>query len=83
MGDVVMMLARVSVYYCTQLQLTIIFGSTEAEFVNMANVRKTALYIPWILEELGLIQKDPTSICANNYGAIHMVSAHSPLSMGA
>ena len=53
-------------------------SSTEAEFVNMANIGRAVLYIRWILEELGLIQKDPTPIYANNHGAIHMANAQKP-----
>ena len=37
-----------------------------------------ALYMCWILEELDLIQKDPTLICVNNHGAIHMANAQKP-----
>ena len=75
MGGVVMMLSSAAVYYCTRLQPTVALSSTEAEFVNMADAGKAALYLCWILEEIGLIQIDPTSICANNLGAIHMVNA--------
>ena len=39
---------------------------------------KTALYLHWILEEVGLIQIDPTPICANNLCAIHMANAQKP-----
>ena len=78
MGGVVMMLAGAAVYYCTQLQPTIALSSTEAEFVNMADTGKVALYIRWILEELGIIQIYPTTICAGNHGACHMAKAQKP-----
>ena len=32
----------------------------------------------WILEEIGLIQIDPTTICADNQGVIHMANAQKP-----
>ena len=61
-----MMLAGAAVYYCTQLQPTVALSSTEAELVNMANAGKAALYMRWILEEIVLIQIDPTPISADN-----------------
>ena len=73
-----MMLAGTAIYYYTRLQPTVALSSTEAEFVNMADAGKAALYIRWILEEIGLIQIDPTPICADNQGAIYMANAHKP-----
>ena len=78
MGGVVMMLSGAAVYYHTQLQLTITLSSTKAEFVNMTDARKAALYLRWILEEIGLIQTDATPICANNLDAIHMSNVQKP-----
>ena len=45
MGGVVMMLAGAAIYYQTRLQPTVALTSTEAEFVNMADACKAALYI--------------------------------------
>ena len=45
MGGVVMMLAGAAIYYKTRLQPTVALSSTEAEFVNMANAGKAALYL--------------------------------------
>jgi hypothetical protein len=45
-----MMLAGAAVYYRTRLQPTIAQNSTEAEFTNMADAGKAALYLRWILE---------------------------------
>ena len=78
MGGVVMMLAGAAVYYRTRLQPTVALSSTEAEFVNMTDAGKAALYIRWILEEIGLIQVDPTPIQADNSGAIAIANAHKP-----
>ena len=78
MGCVVMMLSSAAVYYRTRLQPTVALSSTETEFVNMADAGKAALYLRWILEEIGLIQIDPTPICADNLGAIHMANAQKP-----
>ena len=61
-----MMFAGAAIYYRTRLQPTVALSSTEAEFVNMADAGKAALYIRWILEEIGLIQIDPTPICDDN-----------------
>ena len=52
MGGVIMMFAGAAVYYQTPLQPTIAQSSTEAEFTNMTDAGKAALYLRWILEEL-------------------------------
>ena len=44
----------------------------------MADADRAALYIRWILEEIGLIQVDPIPICADNQGVIHMNNAQKP-----
>ena len=73
-----MMLAGAAVYYQTRLQPTVAQSSTEAEFTNMADAGKAALYLKWILEELGIIIDNPTPIHADNQGAIRKVSAQQP-----
>ena len=45
MGGIIMMLAGAAVYYRTRLQPTIAQSSTEAEFTNMADAGKAALYL--------------------------------------
>ena len=45
-----MMLAGAAVYYCTPLQPTVALSSTEADFFNMSDASKAALYMRWILE---------------------------------
>ena len=44
----------------------------------MINAEKAALYIRWILEEIDLMQVDPTPILADNSGAIAIVNAQKP-----
>ena len=78
MGGIVMMLAGAAIYYQTRLQPTVAQSSTEAEFTNMADAGKAALYLKWILEELGIIMDDPTPIHADNQGAIRMANAQQP-----
>ena len=78
MGGVVMMLAGAAIYYKTRLQPTVALSSTEAEFVNMTDAGKAALYLRFILEKLGIIQIDPTPICADNRGACLMAKAQKP-----
>jgi hypothetical protein len=70
MGGIVMMLAGAAVYYRTRLQPTIAQSSTEAEFTNMADAGKAALYLRWILEEIDIIMDAPTPILADNQGAV-------------
>jgi hypothetical protein len=78
MGGIVMMLAGAAVYYRTRLQPTIAQSSTEAEFTNMADAGKAALYLRWILEEMGIIMEQPTPILADNQGAVRLANAHQP-----
>jgi hypothetical protein len=44
----------------------------------MANAGKAALYLRWILEEIGIIMKQPTPILADNQGAVRLANAHQP-----
>ena len=60
MGEVIMMFAGATVYYRTRLQPTIAQSSTEAEFTNMVDAGKAALYLRWILEELQITQTTAT-----------------------
>ena len=78
MGGIVMMLAGAAIYYRTRLQPTVAQSSTEAEFTNMADARKAALYLKWILEELDIIMDNPTPIHADDQVAIRMASAQQP-----
>jgi hypothetical protein len=78
MGGVVFMLAGAAIYYRTRLQPTVAQSSTEAEFTNMADAGKAALYLRWILLELGIIQHSPTPILADNAGAVKMANANQP-----
>jgi hypothetical protein len=78
MGGIVVMLAGAAVYYRTRLQPTIAQSSTEAEFTNMADAGKAALYLRWILDEIGIIMDVPTPILADNQGAVRLANAHQP-----
>ena len=78
MGGIIMMLAGAAVYYRTRLQPTIAQSSTEAEFTNMADAGKAALYLKWILEELGIIMLSATPIHADNQGAIRLANSQQP-----
>ena len=73
-----MMLAGAAVYYQTRLQPTIAQSSTEAEFTNMADAGQAALYLKWILEELGIIMFSATPIHADNQGAIRLANSQQP-----
>jgi hypothetical protein len=78
MGGIVMMLAGTAVYYRTRLQPTIVQSSTEAKFTNMVDADKAALYLRWILGEIGIIMDSPTPILADNQGAVRLANAHQP-----
>ena len=77
-GGIIMMLAGAVIYYRTRLQPTIAQSSTKAEFTNMADAGKAALYLKWILEELGIIMLSATSIHADNQGAIRLANSQQP-----
>jgi hypothetical protein len=53
-------------------------SSTEAEFTNMADAGKVALYLRYILEEIGIIMDKPTPNLADNQGAVRLANAHQP-----
>ena len=78
-GGIVMMLAGAAINYRTRLQPTVAQSSTEAEFTNMADAGRVALYLKWILEELGIIMDNPTPIHADNQGAIRMANIQPPI----
>jgi hypothetical protein len=40
----------------------------------MADAGKAALYLRWILEEIGTIMESPTPILADNQGAVRLVN---------
>ena len=52
MSGVILIFAGAAVRNKTRLQPMIAQSSTEAEFINMADIGKTARYIRWILKEL-------------------------------
>jgi hypothetical protein len=41
----------------------------------MADAGKAALYLRWILEEIGVIMDAPTPILANNQGVVRLANA--------
>jgi hypothetical protein len=44
----------------------------------MADAGKAALYLRWILEEIGIIMKQPTPILADNQCVVRLANAHQP-----
>ena len=78
MGGIFMILAGAAVYYQTRLQPTVAQSLTEAEFTNMVDAGKAALYLKWIIEELRIIMDLPTPIHADNQGAIRMANSQHP-----
>jgi hypothetical protein len=78
MGGVVFFLAGGAVYYRTNIQAVIALSSTEAEFYTMADAGKAAIYLRSILDEIGLTQNKPTTIYADNKGALCIANAQQP-----
>ena len=65
-------------YYRTRIQPTIALSSTEAELAAMSDAGRAALYLRSILEEINLPQNFPTTILADNHGALHLCNANQP-----
>jgi hypothetical protein len=78
MGGIVFLLAGGAIYYRSRLQPTVAQSSTEAEFCNMTDGGKAALYLRSILEEIGIDQILPTEILADNRGARQLSNARQP-----
>lgn len=78
MGATIMMLVGAAVYYQTRLQSMGAQSLTEAEFTNIVDVWKVALYPKWILEELGIIMNFLTPIYEDNQGAIRIANSQQP-----
>jgi hypothetical protein len=78
MGGIVFMIAGGAIYYRTRLQPTVAQSSTEAEFCNMVDAGKAALYLRSILDEVGIEQILPTEILADNKGARQLSNARQP-----
>eukprot|EP00546_Thalassionema_frauenfeldii_P000939 CAMPEP_0178939016 /NCGR_PEP_ID=MMETSP0786-20121207/26651_1 /TAXON_ID=186022 /ORGANISM="Thalassionema frauenfeldii, Strain CCMP 1798" /LENGTH=189 /DNA_ID=CAMNT_0020617797 /DNA_START=1755 /DNA_END=2321 /DNA_ORIENTATION=- len=53
-------------------------NSSEAKLYSMTDSGKVALYIKIIVEELGILQTQPTPVSADNEGAIKTAMAQKP-----
>mmetsp|Transcript_5974 Transcript_5974/g.9126 ORF Transcript_5974/g.9126 Transcript_5974/m.9126 type:complete len:347 (-) Transcript_5974:1446-2486(-) len=78
MMGILFMIAGGAVYYRTRLHPTVAQSSSESELYSMTDSGKVALYIRSILEELGLIQLQPTPVGADNEGSIKTTMAQKP-----
>ncbi len=78
MGGIIFLLAGGAIYYWSWLQSAVAQSSTEAEFCNMTDGGKSALYLRSILEEIGIDQILPTEILADNRGARQLSNARQP-----
>ena len=72
------MLAGGIIAYKTKFQSTVSLSSTEAEFTAAAKAGKMALYLRFILTELGFSQYIPMIIYEDNMGALFMATADQP-----
>ena len=77
-SGIIIMVAGAAVVYKTHYQRAVALSSTEAEFVSASDAGKMALYIRSLLSNLGLTQRQPTSLRIDNRGAMHMVTAGAP-----
>ena len=77
-GGALIFFGGAAIVYKTMLQRTIALSSTEAEFYALTEAGKLVLYIRFVLEDLGLIQQNPTSIYEDNKGCLQMTQALKP-----
>ena len=72
------MLAGGCIYYKTRFQATVSLSSTEAEFIAACEAAKVLLYIRSILDDIGIPQKDATTLYEDNEGARLMSNCGQP-----
>jgi hypothetical protein len=77
-SGIVFLFAGGAIYYKTCIQAVIALSSTEAEFYTMADAGKIAIYLRSILDEIGFTQESPTTIMADNRGAMCIANAQHP-----
>ena len=67
-----------AIAYKAKWQPTVSTSSMEAEFIAAVSAGKMAKHLPYVLEELGVIQHGPTAIYEDNVAAILMANAGKP-----
>ena len=77
-GGTLIFLGGAAIVYKTILQRTIALSSTEAEFYALSEAGKLVLYIRFVLEDLDMTQKGPTTIYEDNRGCLQMTQALKP-----
>ena len=77
-SGVVIMMAGAAVVYKTILQRVVALSSTEVEFYALSEAGKMALYVRSILYELGISQKNATSVYEDNKWCLHMTHNQKP-----
>ena len=77
-SGITFMLAGGAIFYRTRIQPTVALSSTEAELTAMVEAGKAALYLRSILFEIGIQQTEPTTILADNKGALQLTNAQQP-----
>ena len=78
-GGTIIFFGGAAIVYKTILQRTIALSSTEAEFYVLSETGKLVLYIRFVLEDLGMVQKSPTTIYEDNRGCLQMSQALKPM----
>jgi hypothetical protein len=71
-------LASAAIYYRAKWIIVICTSPTEAEFVVCVRAGKSASYLQFVLNALGLKQLGPTGLYVDNIAAIMMVYAKKP-----
>jgi hypothetical protein len=67
-----------SVAYKSKLQATVATSSTEAEFITAISAAKIIKYLRSILQDLDLLQTEPTLLYIDNQATMHMINDDKP-----
>jgi hypothetical protein len=66
------------VAYKSKLQATVATSSTEAEFIAAVSAAKIIKYLRYVLQDLDLLQDEPTLLYIDNQATMHMVNDDKP-----
>jgi len=76
----VFMLAGGAIAYKSKLQTSTATSSTEAELYAAVSAAKIAMYLRSVLNELGILQSEPTMLHEDNQAVINIVNHSQPTS---
>ena len=72
------MFGGAAIAWKSRLMAVVATSSTEAEFLSAVTCAKIVKYLRYVLKELDLLQKDPTTIYIDNEAALNMINERRP-----